>query len=110
MANKENLRKLQSFISNLGVDLGEALMMIVAVFNWQWADSKSSEDLKCMGIPDDKLEMVIDFFRCNYRTRYKIISPVWHKKLLANTKEYQKDYEYECKLNQGKPWEIRIQN
>lgn len=93
-------------IENLGVDLGEALMMIVRVFGWQWCDSKAGDTLRLPGIPQDKIDMVIDFFRCNYRTRYKITAREFHRKMLAEISEYKRDYEYECNLNIGKPWEL----
>jgi len=108
MATNENLKRLQSVITNLGVDLGEALVMIYRVFGWQWADPSGATDLQAKGVPDDRVDMVIDFFRCNYKTRFKILDPSWHIKLLRNIPEYRKDYEYECKQNQGKPWELRV--
>lgn len=110
MATNEGLKRIHSYLFNIGIDLGEALMIITRVFGWQWADPKDGNDYRARGVPEDKIDYVIDFFRCNYRTRFKFFDLRLHKWMLDNCKEYKADYEYECKLNQGKPWELKIIN
>lgn len=97
MANNENLKRIQTVISGYGIDVAEGLMMIKAVFGWDW-----------VVIPDDKTDRIIEFIRCNYRTRYKLFDPNMHKYLMEKSPEYKRDFEHEAMMNQGKPWELRI--
>lgn len=104
MACRENLIKLQNFLGNLHIDLGEGLVIIHRCFGWQWGDPKPGDSLRAPEIPDVKIDMVMDFFRCNYRSRLKITAPDLHRRLLVESPDYAREYDADCRMNFGKPW------
>lgn len=99
----ENLPRIYKTIENLGIPIGEALLMINYTYGYTFVDSDSKTINRHKGIPPEMTDEIITFLKNNARDRYKIFDQNLHVKMLQTSAEYRRTagHAVENKYNQA---------